>query len=264
MSTVRPVIGICGGESPAKKRNDGKVVLNRTYVDAVEKGGGIPLVLPTTNSPEHALDMVRRTDGLLLPGGPDISPSRYGRRKHPSHKPLPQRHEELVFRVLAAAEEDPRGIPILGICLGAQVMNVHRGGTLVQDVPTQWPGAVEHRRLPDSKRTLHAVSVESDTLLSSIVGAGTLETNSSHHQAIEHPGRGLMVSARARDGVVEAVEDPACPFFLALQWHPETIILRKKHLALLQAFIRAASEVEPAVSGVRASAPPGSRDLSAP
>lgn len=106
MSIARPVIGICGGESPEKSKSNAEILLGRAYADAVEKGGGIPLILPptTTNSPECALKMVKPTDGLLLPGGPDISPSRYGRRKHPTHKPLHPRREEFVFRVLAAAE----------------------------------------------------------------------------------------------------------------------------------------------------------------
>jgi putative glutamine amidotransferase len=186
-----------------------------------------------------ARDLVDRIDGLLVPGGADISPSRYGQRKHKAHRPVHPRLESYWFEALA--EADRRRMPILGICLGSQVLNVERGGTLVQDIPSQWPDPLSHRPEKGQKRCLHTVVVEPNTRLASIVGEGRFETNSSHHQASDKPGRGLVVSARATDGVIEALEDPGHPFYLSIQWHPEIMTARKKHLALFEAFVHAAS-----------------------
>ena len=234
----RPVIGICAGFSSEK--GAGVISMGAAYTDAIERAGGTPLLLPPTRSAALARDLVERVDGLLVPGGADISPSRYGQRKHKTHSPLHPRREESWFQALAAADQRP--IPIMGICLGCQVLNVGRGGTLIQDVPSQWPEAMGHSRGQGEKRRLHHVLVESGTRLASIVGEGKLEVNSSHHQAIDRPGRGLVVSARATDGVIEAAEDPAHPFYLAIQWHPEGIAARKKHLALFEALVNAAQK----------------------
>ena len=116
-----------------------------------------------------------------------------------------------------------------------------RGGSLNQDVPSQWPKPLPHVRAEGEKRRLHKVKVEPDTLLASIVGPGTFEVNSSHHQAVDRPGRGLVITAHATDGVNEAIEDPGHPFFLGVQWHPEAMTARAKHLALFQALVRAAA-----------------------
>ena len=235
----RPLIGICAGYRMIEDKKVGTIEVGEAYVDAVDKAGGAPVALTPTRDPAHARDVVEGIDALLVPGGADIRPSRYGRRKHKTHRPLHPRREDFWFQALAAA--DKRGIPVLGICLGAQVLNVGRGGTLIQDVPSEWEDPIHHSPDPKlKKRRLHHVIVEPGTLLASIVGAGKIETNSSHHQAIETPGRGLVVSARATDGVIESVEDPKRPFYLSIQWHPEAMTNRKKHLALFEAFVRAA------------------------
>ena len=235
----RAVIGICA--SYHLTDGHGIIDMGEKYVDAVSKAGGTPLLLAPTRAADLARDAVERIDGLLVPGGADIAPSRYGRRKHPAHKPLNPRREAFWFRALA--EADRRRIPILGICLGCQVLNVGRGGTLIQDVPSQWPDPLQHAPQPGEKRRLHHAMIEPDTMLASIVGPGRIEVNSSHHQAIEEPGRGLVVAARATDGLIESAEDPRHPFYLAIQWHPEGLAARAKHLALFRAFVRAAVRV---------------------
>ena len=232
----RPIIGICAGFTT--QNGGGVISMGSAYTDAIERAGGTPLLLSPTRSAALARETVDHIDGLLVPGGADISPSRYGQRKHETHSPLHPRREEFWFQALAAA--DRRRIPIMGICLGCQVLNVGRGGTLIQDVPSQWAEPIRHTRGKGEKRRLHRVVVEPNTLLASIVGAGQIEVNSSHHQAIDRPGRGLVVSARAPDGVIEAAEDPNHPFYLAIQWHPEGIAARKKHLALFEALVDAA------------------------
>ena len=245
----RPLIGICAGYRVIQEKKVGTIEIGESYVDAVTKAGGVPVALTPTLDPALARDAVERVDALLVPGGGDIKPSRYGRRKHATHKPLHPRREDFWFHALAAADE--RRIPILGICLGSQVLNVGRGGTLIQDVPSQWEDPIPHRPPAGAKkRQMHHVIVEPGTLLASIVGAGRIETNSSHHQAIETPGRGLVVSAHATDGVIEAVEATDRPFYLSIQWHPEAMTNRKKHLALFEALVRAAK-------GGRAASPRG-------
>lgn len=234
---TRPIIGICASFSSRDGSNS--ITVGPAYVDAIEKAGGTPMLLPPTRSPRLAGDLIDRIDGLLVPGGADISPSRYGQRKHQAHRPVHPRLEVYWFEALA--EADRRRMPILGICLGSQVLNVGREGTLVQDIPSQWPKPLPHRPGKGEKRCLHHVVVEPNTRLASIVGEGKLETNSSHHQASDRPGRGLIVSARATDGVIEALEDPDHPFYLSIQWHPEVIAARKKHLALFEAFVHAAA-----------------------
>jgi len=238
MSKARPVIGICASFRLLEGKRPGVIEVGPKYTEAIEKAGGAPLLLPPTRSELLARDMVERIDGLLVPGGPDVSPSRYGQRRHKTHNPMPPQRERFWFQALA--EADRRRIPIMGICLGSQVLNVGRGGSLVQDVPSQWPEPLQHQPKKGEKRVLHYVEVEPDTLLASIVGPGRFEVNSSHHQAVDRPGRGLVVSARATDGVTEAVEDPDHPFYLSIQWHPEGMIPRKQHLALFEAFVRAA------------------------
>ena len=234
---ARPVIGICATFSSRDGSNT--ITVGPAYVDAIEKAGGTPLLLPPTRSARLARSLVDRIDGLLVPGGADISPSRYGQRRHQAHRPLHPRLETYWFEALA--EADRRRMPILGICLGSQVLNVGRKGTLVQDIPSQWPDPLPHRPGKDGKRCLHQATIEPDTRLASIIGEGKFETNSSHHQASDRPGRGLIVAARATDGVIEALEDPDHPFYLSIQWHPEVMIARKKHLALFEAFVHAAA-----------------------
>ena len=243
MPKRRPLIGICASFHLKDGKGPGVIDMGPNYTDAVEKAGGVPVLLPPTGSPELARDMIAHVDGLLVPGGPDIAPSRYGQRKHKTHKPLHPRREKFWFEALAAANE--RQLPVLGICLGSQLLNVGRGGSLIQDIPSQWEKPLKHVKAKGEKRRLHDVVVEPGTMLAAIVGPGRLEVNSSHHQAVDRPGDGLVVAARATDGVVEATEDPNHPFYLAIQWHPEGLPRRRKHRALFEAFVRAAGGQKP-------------------
>jgi putative glutamine amidotransferase len=132
-----------------------------------------------------------------------------------------------------------RGLPVLGVCGGAQLLNIALGGTLVQHIPSHRPRAGEHRRQGGSD-SLHTVQVEEGSRLAAIVGAGALETNSSHHQAIDAVAPGLRVVARAPDGITEAVERSNGSLLLGVQWHPERLADRAPHLALFEALVQAA------------------------
>jgi gamma-glutamyl-gamma-aminobutyrate hydrolase PuuD len=233
-SNSRPCIGICPG---FRAHNDPEIRLGANYYEAVERAGGAPLVLPTTERLDLVPELLARVDGLLLTGGGDLDPSSYGQAAHPATRPVDPRRQ--AFDLCALREAEEMRLPVLAVCLGIQVVNVARGGDLIQHLPSE--RAEESHTPPDGQPDLfHTVVIEPGTLLAAIMGAGprAREVNSSHHQAIGRVGRGLAVSARAPDGVVEAVEDPRKPFFLGVQWHPERLADRPDHLALFQALVR--------------------------
>jgi putative glutamine amidotransferase len=162
-------------------------------------------------------------DGLVLGGGCDVEPARYGEttREDAGVETDPER-DELDFSLLEAARRD--GVPVLAICRGLQVVNVALGGTLIQDVRTQQPSAVSHD-VPQAPKTRieHAVSVSPGTRLAAVSAGSDLPVNSRHHQAIARPAAGLVVSAVAPDGVVEAAEAKQGPWLVGVQWHPENL-----------------------------------------
>lgn len=229
-SPYRPVIGIPadhdpGGEGPLAHP---RWQLNATYVSAVYDAGGLPLILPVL--PEPAEQLMSTLDGVVLSGGGDVDPSRYGRDRHAATDGVSQERDDLEFRVFAAARE--RGLPVLGICRGHQVINVAMGGTLVQDIPDERPSASQHRQHLaglDLKRddVSHPVDLAAGCRLAEIYGATSVMTNSYHHQAVDDIAPGVVVTGRAADGTIESFEAPDEPFLVAMQWHPET--LYRKH-----------------------------------
>jgi len=189
----------------------------RHYLDAVIDAGGIPLLIPTAESPSVVGDYLEQADGILLPGSPtDIDPKFYGAEPHPKLGKLYPERDSTDFALMKHAEA--ANLPILGICFGVQSLNVFRGGSLVQDIPSIVTEALTH----DESR--HAVHLEGGSLLAEIAGhegSLNLDVNSFHHQSIERPGRNLRVAAKAPDGVIEAVEDVTGRFVIGVQWHPE-------------------------------------------
>lgn len=162
-------------------------------------------------------------DGLLLGGGSDVAPERYGKERLPNADlELDEERDDTEFPLLKNALRD--GAPVLGICRGLQVVNVELGGTLVQDLPSQRPSEVLHDDSGDDRTNrVHSVRVSGDTRLGRIAGAREIDVNSRHHQAIEHTADGLVVSATAPDGVIEAVESREGRWLVAVQWHPENL-----------------------------------------
>jgi putative glutamine amidotransferase len=242
MSGMRPLIGIftserhpgklgtlqrCDEGAPAKEMR-----LGLPYLRAIEAGGGLPVVL-APDAPEIAVALLDRLDGLCLAGGPDLDPLGYG---------AAERHELLgeTDRVVDAAElalahaAEARGLPILGICRGAQAMNVARGGTLHQHLDG-------HRQTHPATEPAHAVDVVPGTFLAALTGGGSVAVNSFHHQAVDRLGSGLRVAATAADGTVEAIEDPSRAYYLGVQWHAEGMVEQLEHLALFEALVVAAS-----------------------
>jgi putative glutamine amidotransferase len=242
MGHMRPLIGVTTSElrpsSAGTLRRHGEpphaeMALGMTYLRAIEEAGGIPVVLPPLGDAVAYLD---RLDGICLSGGPDLDPDAYG---------APERHAELgptepgldAFELELARAADTRGLPILGICRGAQALNVARGGTLHQHLPG-------HRQIEPATATTHTVQIEPGSRLAEIAGAGRLRVNSFHHQAVDVLGRGLRAVAHSADGVVEAIEDrnPARPrLVLAVQWHAEGLTAQPRHRALFEQLVAASA-----------------------
>jgi putative glutamine amidotransferase len=216
----RPVIGITAYEEQASwnQWNERACVLPARYVRAVEHAGGLAMLIPVQAlGPSDARRLLGRLDGVILSGGPDVNPSRYAERAHPkTGKPRDER-DEVESTLIEAATDD--GVPTLAICRGLQVLNVARGGTLLQHLPD----AVGHEgHVPDPHgHGLHDVRVAPGTLLAGSVGWDRAGVPSHHHQAVDRLGKGLVPTAWADDGTVEAVEDRSVPFLVGVQWHPE-------------------------------------------
>ena len=195
--------------------------LGRDYSEAVEAAGGLPVHISLIPNADYIDAVVAELDGILLPGSDsDVDPLRYGQQPHPQLGTVQTIKDETDLLVIAAAER--RRIPIFAICFGMQVLNVSRGGTLVQDINSQVPGAIKHEQGPPRDRASHRIQLSDNTRLSEIADAVDALVNSHHHQAIEAIGANLVATAWATDGVIEALEDPRPDqFIVAVQWHPE-------------------------------------------
>jgi putative glutamine amidotransferase len=196
-------------------------VLYDDYVQAVIAAGGAPLLLPASRRDDLTSTYGDLLHGLLLSGNPaDVDPSLYGEEPQPRLGAVNPRRTECEIALVRQALA--QGLPVFGVCGGAQVLNVALGGSLYQDIPSQVPKAYKHSGASEPS---HTIDIVSGTRLAAVIQLPELRVNSLHHQAIKVPGRGLVVSASARDGVVEAVEMPDRPFVIGVQWHPERLFL---------------------------------------
>ena len=232
----KPLIGVCPSIRHGERRGDA-YFLYVAYAALVADGGGLPLLLPLAPSREEALETLDRVDGLLLTGGDDIDPALYGQEaRHPDLIGSRARADSELHYARAAME---RGKPTLGVCLGVQVMNVAFGGTLLQFIAEDVPGALKHEEDADESPE-HPVRVESGTLLARVLGVETAIVNSFHHQAVEKLAPGFRASARSPEGLVEAIEREGHPFYLGVQWHPERMRESPATRRLARAFVDAA------------------------
>ncbi|HWH92763.1 MAG TPA: gamma-glutamyl-gamma-aminobutyrate hydrolase family protein [Baekduia sp.] len=220
---ARPVIGLCAALERAiwGPWTATAHLLSREYADAVQRGGGIALILPPDpRAAEHPDELLDLLDGLILAGGGDIDPAAYGQEPHPATSNTnPERD---AFELALAARAIARDLPFLGICRGMQVLNVARGGTLLQHLPDSH-GHEDHRRTPGTfDGADHEVRLVAGSLAARAAGEVTHRTLSHHHQGVDRVGDGLVVTGHsALDDLPEAVELPGHRFVLGVQWHPE-------------------------------------------
>lgn len=195
--------------------------LGRDYGEALEGCGGTPYHLPLIPNRDYLIDAVRNLDGILLPGSDtDVDPASYGEDPRPQLGRVIPEKDRTDFLVLAEAER--LKIPVLAICFGMQILNVYRGGTLIQDIESQMPGSLKHEQGRPLGRSSHSIEIEKDSFLSRLAGAEQARVNSHHHQAIDKIGENLKISARAKDKIVECVEETRLDRFnFGVQWHPE-------------------------------------------
>lgn len=225
---MRPVVGINCELELIRERM--RATLCDDYVRAVVAAGGLPLLLPHLQTEEEWREALSHVDALVLSGGDDLDPALYGEAPHPKNEYLAKRKESSDLALIRVLFE--RKTPALGICYGAQLLAVARGGTLVQDIPSAVGAAVAH-----AKGARHDVEIDPASRVGTILGAGRLPVLSWHHQSVERPGRGVRVVARSSDGVVEAVEDGELPFFLGVQWHPERMPDAPEQRRLFEALV---------------------------
>lgn len=189
------------------------------YMDGVRAAGGIPVILPLNADIEDMRAVMGAVHGFILTGGHDVSPELYDKRRSPICGETSKERDALEYALIGEALRLDK--PILGICRGLQLMNVYFGGTLYQDIPSERPSKLTHQMKPPYDRRAHDVCIEKDSCLYRIAGESLIPVNSYHHQAIRELGSGLLPSAYAPDGIVEAIEKPDTRFMLAVQWHPE-------------------------------------------
>jgi putative glutamine amidotransferase len=219
-----PLIGITADTSideDLRSSQEPMLFLPHRYCSAIETGGGLPIVMPSI-SRAKIRSILDRLDGLVVSGGNfDIHPRYYGERPVKALGNI--RPGRTMFELEAIELALKRDMPILGICGGAQAINVALGGSLYQDIASQIPHAAEHEQSARKKIGGHRIAVRAGTLLHRIFQRRNVEVNTTHHQAIKGPGKNLIVNATADDGLIEGIESTNHSFVLGVQWHPEVL-----------------------------------------
>jgi putative glutamine amidotransferase len=232
-TTTMPLIAI----APASRNDD--------YIESARQAGAETWLLD--RGADAPVDVVRRVSGIMLLGGADVEPSRYGETAHQTFEASEGNRDEYETELIALAIE--RDLPLLAICRGIQILNVALGGSLIQDIPSQTSSLTRHAISPNEpKATIaHEVTVAGGTRLHAILGPqldvrGMCAVNSRHHQAVKQLGRDLVITAVAPDGIIEAIERPASAFCVGVQWHPENFCREESYnfAPLFRAFVREA------------------------
>ena len=239
---TKPLIGITATpQYPHKLLSFDKVA--HAYVNAVQKAGGIPVILPTDLKAEDVQVLRSKLDGILLSGGGDIDPARFEGMPSEEIGGVDSDRDEMEFSIVRLSVET--NWPLFGICRGLQVINAAMGGSLYTDIPEQYPTELRHdtKGISSSRSyEAHEVRIVPETKLFSILKETLLSVNSFHHQAILEPAKGLKISAYASDGLIEGLELPGHRFLVGVQWHPECLQRKSEQRELFKAFIQAVSD----------------------
>jgi len=229
-----------------------EMALGLKYLRAIEKTGGVPVVVPPLSDRALLAALLDRVSGVCLTGGPDLDPAAYGQ---PQHERLGPTWRQLDACELALAElADARDLPVLGICRGAQALNVARGGTLHQHLSDRYGDDIEHRQRDSARQPTHWVSLVETSRVSRILGCRRTRVNSFHHQAIDRLGDGLRVTGLAPDAVIESFEAVDRSFLIGVQWHAEGLIDRPRQANLFRAFVTAAQRWDAGLTAARPAA----------
>ncbi len=224
---MKPIIGI---NCDLTEGETSGASLRREYYEAIKRAGGMPVLFAPLEEVKDIERLLGQLSGLILSGGRDIWPVRYGEIMHEKTHPVSAERDAFDFKVVKQALN--MDMPVLGICYGAQLLNVALGGSLIQDLPSQRPSPICH-----NSETGHKINVEPGTCLHKFLQTEELTVNSTHHQAIDRLAEGLRVSARAEDGVIEAIESIRHSLVIAVQWHPERMSSDSAQEQLFKAFV---------------------------
>ena len=214
---MRPFIGVL-----AEIDSELNTKVRHTYIHAIEKTGGIPILFPLVDDDETIEHLVDICDGFFFTGGVDIDPRRYGEEASKNIGEIQEHRDELEFRVFQKVIKIAK--PILAICRGAQLVNVALGGTLYQDIPSEVRTNILHKQIEPVFSPSHDVRILPNTPLYEVIKTEKMTANSFHHQAIKALGKGLEIMAVAQDGIIEAVYSPGSRYIRAYQWHPERLV----------------------------------------
>ncbi|GCE12888.1 gamma-glutamyl-gamma-aminobutyrate hydrolase family protein [Tengunoibacter tsumagoiensis] len=248
---MRPLIGI-----PCRTGHYGRTERsisynNDAYLHAIEHAGGVPLLIPVLQELHGIQALLASLDGLLLPGGIDVQPLHY---QEEASEYIDRAHPQLdALELMLARWAYEQNVPTLGICRGMQVINVALGGSLYQDLASQYPGSLFHANWDQPRnQIIHTIELTSGSRMEKILGVGKVAVNSLHHQAVKVPGKDVVITGRAEDGVAELLEVTGRRFMLAAQCHPEELFVESTPWArLFQAFTDAASlKVQPLTAPV--------------
>lgn len=216
-----PIVGIV----PMLDEEKGLYILNEDNVKAIENAGGTPLLIPYISDSRQILKIIELIDGLYLTGGDDIDPTLFGEEPHPRLGKITRTRDDFEIKMIQNTLKLNK--PILAVCRGSQILNVALGGTMYQDIYEQIDSKLlQHSQKAVKHHPSHFINIERDSLLYKIVGSTSIKVNSRHHQANRKLGKGLIVSGKANDGIIEAIESTLHRFVLGVQWHPENMAVK--------------------------------------
>jgi putative glutamine amidotransferase len=221
-----------------------RFTMGKNYIGSVIASGGVPVLVPTALDSATVRELYDAADGVLLTGGADVDPALFGETQHPSTEGIDADRDRVEIDVTRWALADDK--PLFAICRGIQVVNVALGGSLIQDIPSQFETDLVHAGSSIKAardQVLHSVRSAPGSKLEAIIGAGEVGVNSFHHQSVKALAPGLALTALSPDEIVEAVEHPGKRFFLGVQWHPEEMAAgRSDMMALFEALVRSSAQ----------------------